>query len=66
MANEDVIRLRGSGKEYKDDRGGATLIPSAVLGIVKNNIDPGRLLDILVLFSATHQTQVILMDTVSM
>ena len=40
MANEDVIRLRGSGKEYKDDRGGATLIPSAVLGIVKNNIDP--------------------------
>lgn len=42
MANTDEVRLKGSGKEYKDDRGGATLIPSAVVGIVKNNIDPTR------------------------
>lgn len=42
MANSDDIRFKGSGKEYKDDRGGATLIPSAVVGIVKNNIDPTR------------------------
>lgn len=42
MANSDDVRFKGSGKEYKDDRGGATLIPSAVVGIVKNNIDPTR------------------------
>lgn len=42
MANSDEVRFKGSNKEYKDDRGGATLIPSAVVGIVKNNIDPTR------------------------
>lgn len=42
MSNTDEVRFKGSGKEYKDDRGGATLIPSAVVGIVKNNIDPTR------------------------
>jgi hypothetical protein len=29
-------------KNYKDDRGGTVLIPSAVVGIVKNNVDPLR------------------------
>jgi hypothetical protein len=42
MANEDIVRLRGVPKEYKDDRGGAATIPSAVVGIVKNNVDPTR------------------------
>jgi hypothetical protein len=42
MANEDFVRFKGINKEYKDDRGGGSLIPSAVLGIVKNNIDPAR------------------------
>ena len=29
-------------KNYKDDRGGTVLIPSAVVGTVKNNVDPLR------------------------
>jgi len=41
-ANEDIIKQTGSFKSSKDDRGGATLIPSAVKGIVKNNIDDSR------------------------
>lgn len=39
---ENGIKLTGPLKSSKDDRGGAGLIPSAVIGIVKNNIDPGR------------------------
>ncbi len=42
MSNEDIIKLKGKTSEYKDDRGGGNIIPSAVLGIVKNNIDPTR------------------------
>ena len=42
MANEDIVRLKGAGKEYKDERAGGSTIPSAVLGIVKNNVDPTR------------------------
>ena len=40
--SEDIIKERGVLKSAKDDRGGANLIPSAVLGIVKNNVDPTR------------------------
>lgn len=39
MANEDVVKFRGTTSEYKDTRGGASVIPSAVLGIVKNTSD---------------------------
>jgi len=41
MADND-IRLKGQLRSTKDDTGGAGLIPSAVIGIVKNNMDPGR------------------------
>lgn len=41
MADND-IRLKGPLRASKDDAGGAGLIPSAVIGIVKNNIDPGH------------------------
>lgn len=40
--SEDITKTRGASAAFKDDRGGAVLIPSAVLGIVKNNIDPTR------------------------
>lgn len=40
--SENIQKTRGVVKNYKDDRGGQNLIPSAVLGIVKNNIDPAR------------------------
>jgi hypothetical protein len=40
--NENDIKLRGSFNSNKDTRGGAQTIPSAVIGIVKNNIDPSR------------------------
>lgn len=41
-ANENDIKLKGSFNSKKDDRGGASIIPSAVIGIVKNNIDLAR------------------------
>jgi len=41
-ANENDIKLSGSFGTKKDNRGGANPIPSAVMGIVKNNIDPTR------------------------
>jgi hypothetical protein len=37
---EDVVKLSGSLEEYRDNRGGAVLIDHAVIGIVKDNIDP--------------------------
>ena len=40
MSNYDFIFPRGLPSNYKDGRGGATLIPHPVIGIVKNNIDP--------------------------
>ena len=40
--SDDIQKTTGTTKNYKDDRGGAALIPSAVLGIVKDNIDPTR------------------------
>lgn len=40
--NENLIKVKGVTSEYKDDRGGGNIIPSAVLGIVKNNVDPTR------------------------
>jgi len=40
--SEDIQKVRGTISNYKDDRGGANTIPSAVLGIVKDNIDPNR------------------------
>jgi len=40
--SEDIQKVRGTTSNYKDDRGGANTIPSAVLGIVKDNIDPNR------------------------
>lgn len=40
--SEDIQKTRGTASNYKDDRGGAATIPSAVLGIVKDNIDPTR------------------------
>lgn len=40
--NENDIKLKGSFNTNKDDRAGAQTIPSAVIGIVKNNIDPSR------------------------
>lgn len=42
MANQDIVNVRGATSEYKDDRGGGNTIPSAVMGIVKNNVDPTR------------------------
>jgi len=41
-ANENNIKLSGSFNSNKDTRGGAQTIPSAVIGIVKNNVDPTR------------------------
>jgi len=41
-ANENLIKLFGAYSTNKDTRGGAQTIPSAVIGIVKNNIDPTR------------------------
>lgn len=42
MASQDDILQTKAPKSYKDDRGGAVLIPHATIGIVKNNIDPLR------------------------
>lgn len=42
MSNTDLVKQRGITSEYKDDRGGGATIPSAVIGIVKNNIDTTR------------------------
>lgn len=36
----DTIRKSGVSAGYKDDRGGAVIIPHPVIGIVKDNIDP--------------------------
>lgn len=36
---EDIVKKSGTVQEAKDDRGGATLIPHPVIGIVKDNID---------------------------
>ena len=41
-SNENIVKLRGSFDTKKDTRGGASTIPSAVIGIVKNNIDVTR------------------------
>jgi len=41
-SNENVVKTFGSFSSNKDTRGGATTIPSAVIGIVKNNVDPSR------------------------
>jgi hypothetical protein len=38
--SEDIVKLRGTFKAYQDDRGGASLIPHPVIGIVRNNVDP--------------------------
>lgn len=38
--SDDIVKLTGTLKNYKDDRGGATLYSSPIIGIVKNNIDP--------------------------
>jgi hypothetical protein len=40
--SENIVKPSSTTKEYKDDRGGAVLIPSAVIGIVKHNIDDKR------------------------
>jgi hypothetical protein len=40
--SDDIVKLTGTLKNYKDDRGGATLYSSPIIGIVKNNIDPLR------------------------
>lgn len=37
---DDIIKPRGTTSNYKDNRGGAVLLPHPVIGIVKNNIDP--------------------------
>lgn len=42
MANEDIIKQRGTFKIFKDDRGGGVLYSHPIIGIVKNNIDPLR------------------------
>jgi len=41
-SNENVVKTFGGFSSNKDTRGGATTIPSAVIGIVKNNVDPAR------------------------
>jgi hypothetical protein len=41
-ANENNIKLFGGFSSGKDTRGGAVTVPSAVMGIVKNNVDPSR------------------------
>jgi hypothetical protein len=40
--SDDIQKTKGTTSNYKDDRGGAATIPSAVLGIVKDNVDPTR------------------------
>jgi len=40
--SDNIVKTSGTTKNYKDDRGGAALIPSAVIGIVKHNIDDKR------------------------
>lgn len=42
MSSEDIVKPSGELKASKDNRGGAALYPSAIVGIVKNNIDPAR------------------------
>lgn len=42
MANEDIIKQRGTISNYHDDKAGANLYPHPIVGIVKNNIDPLR------------------------
>lgn len=37
---ENIIKKSGTTAAYRDDRGGAVLIPHPVIGIVKDNIDP--------------------------
>ena len=39
-SNENTIKQFGSYSSNKDTRGGSTTVPSAVIGIVKNNVDP--------------------------
>lgn len=39
MSNEDIIKQRGTVKNYKDDRGSAVLYSHPIIGIVKHNID---------------------------
>lgn len=40
--SDNIVKTSGATKNYKDDRGGAVLVPSAVIGIVKHNIDDKR------------------------
>ena len=40
--SENLVKTSGTTKNYKDDRGGATIVPSAIIGIVKHNIDNKR------------------------
>jgi len=42
MAGENIQRNTGQPKNYKTDRGGMPVPPGAYIGIVKNNVDPGR------------------------
>ena len=42
MAGENIQRSTGQPKNYKTDRGGMPVPPGAYIGIVKNNVDPGR------------------------
>ena len=42
MSNEDIIKQRGTLKNYKDDRGSAVLYSHPIIGIVKHNIDKLR------------------------
>lgn len=41
-SNENIIKQFGKFSSNQDDRGGSTVIPSAVVGIVKNNVDPAH------------------------
>lgn len=42
MSNEDIIKQRGTTKNYRDDRGSAILYSHPIIGVVKNNIDKLR------------------------
>ncbi len=39
---EDEVKQTSAPKSFADDRGGATIYPHPVIGIVKNNVDPTR------------------------
>lgn len=42
MSNEDIIKQRGTVRNYKDDRGSAVLYEHPIIGIVKHNVDTLR------------------------